>query len=114
VIQFDLDSQFEKEVAVLPIEGNKETVGPVRVRGMGAFVLKGISEPVPLAEVSIPALAKRSKNPKAVKCIPEMAVLSEDIAMQPVLAPSLSSLGRAGNQNQANGEEREAPVDKAL
>jgi len=113
MIQFDLDSRFEKEVAVLPIEGNKETVGPVRVRGMGAFVLKGILEPVPLAEVSIPALAKRSKNPKAVKCIPEMAFLSKDIAMQPVLAPCshkdiemafLSSSGSADNKNQANGD----------
>eukprot|EP00959_Pyramimonas_sp_CCMP1952_P302899 6337397-Pyramimonas_sp.AAC.1 len=38
---------------------------------MGTFKLKGITEPVPLAEVSLPGLHKRWQMPKAHKWEPE-------------------------------------------
>lgn len=75
LVQFDLNSRFERRPAAQKIAGNAaEMVGPLWIRGMGVFALKGIWEPVPLAEVSVPELAKRSTDPKARKWVTDWHV----------------------------------------
>mmetsp|Transcript_22081 Transcript_22081/g.48454 ORF Transcript_22081/g.48454 Transcript_22081/m.48454 type:complete len:141 (-) Transcript_22081:19-441(-) len=67
-----MNSQFEQEVGAVPLHDHEgESTGDVRIKGMGAFALKGIWEPVPLAEVSVPGLAMRSLMPKAQTWVPD-------------------------------------------
>jgi len=64
-LQLDELSQFDLPVSPYALGG--ETVGPLQVRGWGAFQLKGISVPVPLASLSLAELAGRAQEPKAKK-----------------------------------------------